>query len=821
MAELPIATFLRERLTEYDPDFELRNGTGFDALFFKPLQFIVQPLRDEANDLFIAQSFRRILLQDDPDAFDEDAVDSLGANLFVDRVEGGVSSGVVRVFYNDPVTREYPSGGAVFTGSNGLTYSNPAPFFISEATMSGQLENGLYYFDIPVASDASGGDTELGAGEIVSLAGDDDVVTVTNSLAIEGGIDRETNSEYIQRVKDSIGVRDLVTGKGFNAILFENFAGILQEIQPIGFGDKEMMRDVLFNTHIGGKVDGYVKTPSVTTGSKDFIGLLVDFTRQSLTSGNIQLTGTAWTSLNNPNVDRTIGAPVVKEIKVSTAAEYLSPVDFSSPVDLSTNQHVKVGIDGTFLNIRVAGVNPATTNRNEIVAIINNAFGVDVAFPVGDSFILRSPTTGLTSEVVIDNPDIGNSALTEVFDLAPGGAPHTFSGDGPVTFLEGIHYEVDDSPGNIRRIVGPTIVGPVSTGETTLGSDLFSDATLNIFISVEAGDIITLTSGSEPADYRVLEKLSNNQLRLDHEFAATESTLDYSITRTGIKSGELVFVSYYFNPLSIDIQKFGIIDEVTSERGIRPGRENQTITDLAFLRVTSIELIDPLTLEPTGTVLDGLGGWGQGGWGEGPWGIGEGTDYRLIVVKPTERFSMFEESYIKINTGFEGLSFRVNYEYVPQIEQLHDFVRSESERVLDGDILMKSFLPSYVSGTIRYSVDETDTSIPDNDTLQSEVREFIDELRGGEDVEFSDVYQYIQSRVDPFRRYNSYIEPFQLTATIHNTDGTKTKISGQDRLVIPTLDPFPKFTSRPLSPTIARWFAENDLVLERVSSDEL
>lgn len=815
MAQLPIAEFLTERLAEYDPEFELRKGTGFESLFFKPMQFIVQPLRDEANDLFIAQSFRRILLTDDPDAFDEDSVDALASNLFVERRLGGQSSGVARVYYNDPVDREYPANGAVFVGSNSETYTNPAPFKITQSQMSTQIEDGLYYFDIPVQS-VNTGDVDLEEDELVSLEGDTEVVRVTNQNPISGGVERETNREFIERVRKSIGVRDLVTGKGFNAILFENFASVLQEIQPIGFGDVEMMRDVIYNAHIGGRVDGYFKTPTIRQGSADFVGLLVDTTRQTFTSANVQLNGTDYESLGNPNVDRSNDKnPIVQEIKESSFATFITTVDLALPIDLSITQHVKIGFNGTFKNIRIAGVNPAATTRNEIVNLINNAFGQNIAFPEGNYIRFRTPNSGLDAEIVVDNPDVGNSAILAAFGLSTGTAPHVFSGDGPVTFLEGIHYEIDDGTGRIRRVVGPSVVLPQTTGDTVDESDIFADATANIFLNVQEQDILTITSGADAGDYRILEKISNNSLRLDAELTATASGINYHITRTGIKDEEFVYVQYWFNPLSIDIGSLVKLDEDGRVRGIRPGREAQTITDLAFLRIRSIELIDALTREPLGTVLDGVGGYGQGGYGKGQYGIGSGSDYRLVVVSPEERFSMFEDSYIVIRSGFSGLSFRVNYDYVPEVEDLHNFVRSESERVLDGDILMKHFLPVYVQGVIQYRVDSTDSTILSNEDLQAEIIDYINKSKSGQDLEYSDLYQFIIRKVDPFDRYSSFVRPFKLTAVIHNTDGTITKITGDEKLTVPTLDPFPKYTTRPLSPRITHWIAD-DLVLERI-----
>jgi hypothetical protein len=816
MAQLPIADFLTARLTEADPAFELRSGTGFESMFFKPMEFIVQPLRDEANDVFTAQSFLRILLTDDPDTFSEDSVDALASNIFVLRREGAQSSGTARVLYNLPVDREYPAGGAVFTGTNSKTYSNPSPFLITAAEMSIQLDDGLYYYDIPILSDDLGLDTELPVDGIVSLANDNDVVRATNVVAIKGGLDRELNTALIDRAQNSIGVRDLVAGKGFRAILFENFSGFLSEVQPTGFGDLEMMRDIVYNVHIGGKVDGYVKTSSITQGSKDFVGLLIDPTRQTKTSANIQLPGTSWSNVGNPNIDRSNDrAPVVMQIKIATHALYISPVDMTAPIDLSVNQHVQLGIDGVFKTVRVAGINPGATSRNEIINIINAAFGLSIAAISGNSLKLTAPSSGLTSTVVITNPTVGNSAILEVFGLFVGTAPHSFFGDGPITFVEGTDYDVDDPLGNFRRVEGPLILPSLVTGNSTTGDENFSDATLNVFLNVQMNDILMIESGPDAGNYRIIEKLSNNIVVLDVELTDTSGAVAYHITRSGIKSNELVNILYYYNPLSIDIGKNIVLDDLGRVLGIRPGREELAITDLAFVRINSIEEIDPLTKEPTGVVLEGRGGWGRGGWGRGGWGVGQGSDFRLVVNKPSLRFSMLEDSYIVLNSSFEGLSFRVNYDYVPEIESMHDFVRSENERTLDGDTLIKHFLPAYVNGTIKYGVDATDATVPSNDALTASLKNFITTLKSGTPIDYSDITQFITRATDPFYRYGTFVEPFQLKAVVHNTDGSTTSVTGASQLVVPTLNPFPRDTPRPLSPKIAHWVADN-IVLERL-----
>ena len=582
---------------------------------------------------------------------------------------------------------------------------------------------------------------------------------------------------------------------------------------PIGFGDPEMMRDIVYNAHIGGRVDAYLKTSTITQGFSDFVGLEFDFTRQTYASKNCQMIGVSWTDLGNPNIDRSNGNnPVVIELKSSIPAEYTSPVDLSSAIDLSANQYVKIGIDGTIKDVRVAGIVPSATTRNEIIALINYAFGINVAFVTGNSFKLRSPTTGLTSSVFIDNPTLGSSALLPVFGLV---APETVLGDGPVTFLEGVNYEIDDYNGRIRRILGSTVVPNQTTGRTNTGSTHFRDLTAGIFNAVSVRDIVTITAGPDAGDYRVLEKIDDNELVLDAEMTDTSVTVSYNITNTGIKTNEVVYVTYYYNPLSIDIGKYIKLDQYGRTRGIRTGRENYTITDLPLLRISSIEEIDPLTFEPTGFVFDGQGGFGQGGFGRGGFGRGSGRDWALKVNSPTERFSMFEDSYIVFQPSFVALSVRVHYDYVPDIELIHSFCRSDNERIVDGDVLPKHFLPAYVSGTIQYTVNTASTAALTNDELTALVKDKINKTAAGESLEYSDIIQFIARKMDPYDRYGVFIKPFTLSAEIHNTNATIDKITGTDKLTIPTLDPFPIETDRPMSPRIVHWVADN-IVLERL-----
>lgn len=820
MAELPISEFLRARLLEFDPDFEVREGTAFSDLFFKPMQFITQPFRDEADELFIGQSLRRILKLADPDAFNEELVDDLVANVYVYRVEGGKSSGVARVYYDSPKNREYPAGGATIVGANGKNYVNPAPFIVTEAQMSAQIEGGTYYFDIPVTSQDTGADTEiLTAGGLVSVVGDDEVISVTNKLPIQGGTSREKNTDLINRAAQSIATRDLVVGKGFSATLFQNFPGIVTEVQSIGLGDDEMMRDILFNTHVGGKHDGYIKTPRVQTGVKDFTTLLIDETRASRTTTRFAVPGVGPIPMGEANITRVSGDPVVREAKTVTRALFTTP-SIVGTLDLRFNQYVRISIDDKVRDIRVAGADPQNTKSSEIVKRINDAFGFIVAFNIGNNIRIVSLSAGRLSRVRIEPAPafLSSSAVIPVFG-DPGSPPDHWEvfGDGPFVFSEGVHYTINDGDGLLTRIPSALLFTGTAQINLTVGSTTVTAPTPGTFdpASAVADNILKVVTGAAAGEYRITSYIDSQTITIDKGPIATGTSASggWNIRDTAIKDSEVVEAEYFFNPVSIDIGKFIALDADGKVRGIRPGREEQTITDVAFLRIVQIETIDSVSGEPLGQILEGNGGFGLGPYGLGPYGIGSGSDYRLVVNVPTARFSAFEDSYIVINSGFQGFSLRVTYEYVPEIESVSAFCRSDSERVMDGDIYIKHFIPAYVSGTIEYEVDATDISIPDNDALTLLVNDYVNTRKAGTALQISDVAQFILKQIDPTGRFTGSVRPFKLNAVIHNTDGSTSSVESAIELVVPKQNPFPKFTTRPLSPRISHWLADNIILV--------
>lgn len=683
---LPVKDFIVQQLLEYDPNFDVGAGVPTTSLLIEPLSVILQPVIDELTVIQATKSILTILESSDPDAFPEDIVDGLAANAFVDRNPGAIGSDVMRVRFFQPQAFEASQGVLIFRGPSSQRYTNSESFTVTEAEMSLNQEGSLFFADIPIVALEEGEDFNVAAGAITDMEAEPaGVANVTNRFGIDQGRDRETNTELIDRIRVAVTVRALVTGRGIIVTLTENFTTIV-EIVPIGFGDPEMMRDIVFNVHIGGNSDVYVKVGSLTEGSTDIFDLEVDTTRQKEVSATlVALEPAVGYSLNRFPVDRTNVEPIVKTI------------------------------DGVF-----------------------------------------------------------------VYD-------------------DGIDYTIDDSTGLFFRLGGGTIFHIDGTAADVTDDKTFTKT--GAFVDVRPGMILTIdTPGSVAGTYTVKEKVDNDNIKIYGTFSTFPviGTVDFQVD-------DNLVITYEYNPVAIDI-----IKEARSA-----AREDYTITDVPLMYIESIEILDPLSGDPTGTFLDSNGGYGAGGYGAGPYGIGSGPDYRLVVDEPTLRHSELEDNYLEITSAFIGTAVRVTYQYASAIPPIQAFMDDRNNQSVTASLIARHFIPVFVDGStaiayeIPTSTETTAISVADLTTL---LKELIDDIDENADLEFSDIVDLLYDngavKVDL-----GTLE--SLKGEIHNHDGTIefTLPDSSGAISIPN-NTIPDPTDKPLSPRIARFFARN-VTLER------
>lgn len=312
---LPVTDLIVQQLLEFDPNFEVGAGTAISGLMIEPLSIILQPIVDELTVAQASKSILTILESSDPDAFPEDLVDALASNEFVERQPGQIFSDVERLRFFSPQAFSSPRGTLIWRGPAGQRYTNSEAVSVTKSEMTLLQEGSLYFVDIPILALEEGSSFNVAAGSITSMEAEPvGVASMTNRFGSAAGRDRETNTELIDRIKVAVTVRALVTGRGIIVTLTENFTSIV-EITPIGFEDPEMMRDIVYNVHIGGNVDVYVKTAAFVSGQKDVFNLRIDTTRRTAGSSTVVASvANQDYALAHQSLDNTSVTPLVKSI---------------------------------------------------------------------------------------------------------------------------------------------------------------------------------------------------------------------------------------------------------------------------------------------------------------------------------------------------------------------------------------------------------------------------------------------------------------------------------------------------------------------------
>jgi hypothetical protein len=684
---LPIKDFIIQQLLEFDPNFDVGSGVPTTSLLIDPLSIILQPIVDELTVVQASQSILTILESSDPDAFPEDIVDGLASNAFVTRNPGSIGSDVERIRFFEPQDFSYAQGVLVFRGSSGQRYTNSEAISVTAAEVSLNQDGSLYFVDIPIVALEEGEAFNLDPGGITTMEAEPvGVANVTNLFGVSQGADRETNTELIDRIKVAVTVRALVTGRGIVVTLTENFTTI-EEIFPIGFGDPEMMRDIVFNTHIGGNADVYIKAPNFVSGSKDVFGLEVDTTRQLAGSTTVvTLDQDIAYSLGHAPIDRTNVAPIVKTID--------------------------------------------------------------------DVFV----------------------------------------------YVEGADYTIVDASGVIARIAGSNIFHLVSTAATVTTTKILNK--VGGFIGVRQDMILTIDlPASVAGTYTIKEHIDDDNIEIYGVFpVGAAAGVSYQVD-------DMLVVSHEYNPVTVDI--------IAEPRSV--DRTDFTITDVPVMYIESIQVLDPLSGEPTGALIESAGGFGSGGFGTGGFGVGGGSNYRLLVEEPTLRHSQRDDDYLEFALAYLGFSIRVNYQYASAIPPIQSFIDDRNNQSTTASLLARHFIPVFVDSLTPIAYDipaATSTTAISADEMTVLVKDAITDIDSGGDLELSDLvdvlYDNGASRVD-LGTLND------LRGEIHNHDGSIEFRSPDETgsVSIPD-DEIPDPTDKPLSPRIARFLARNVTVQRSV-----
>lgn len=558
-----IPTFMRDRLTQEFPELAADGGAELEDLLVKPLQLLLEPFKREIELVKLAQSTRNASL------LSEEEADALGANWFSEREEGDYSGGTVRLYFSQPATVRVSTDRRCYT-SDGRSYFPVQSYFITSQAMLFNRQGSFYFLDIRVQAETQGDAYNVEAGDIVGIEEVPGVVRVSNPTAFVSGIPRETNEQFLEATEQSLTTRSLGVTRGVLTQVRTLFDSV-RAVQVVGAGEEGMNRDILTGTgegflHLVGsgvifggwifasqvyyRDDGPDNTilPQAGDTIRFHLGTVApastamfETTIESFEAvGNLYLFVLS-SSPVNPDTAQDITWSLLKPgyITISNA-----PGGISSEITVPSDVVHLGGHTDVFLrpseDAEVRTTLQSVTDDSPLVAI------TDLEIPTANQNLVRSSSSDfVTSDVragdtIVIETGTGFAGTYRILEIDS--ATDLRVDAAFVSTTTGLRARVVR---NIRvDLVEPKIPklpftpGPVSDLITTVGSNKFRFATINIQeFGASLGDTINILQGPDAGTYTIIGfDIVFGSVIVDRIATATNSNLSYEIytPQTGI-----------------------------------------------------------------------------------------------------------------------------------------------------------------------------------------------------------------------------------------------------------------------------------------------
>ena len=270
--------FMKKSVLEKNPEADLREGSSHFETYILPISPLIQGITDELDVINetnnIPKLEAKIISGEDVD----DELNSKCSDFFLTRREGGKATGFVRVYFSAPRTITIEKN-TEFRSINNLSYFNNNAISIDSAQMSLNFDavDNSYFVDVLVEAAETGGDYVANKGDINEIIGVDNVLRVSNqnNFSETGVTTRESNSEFLDRIKQSIGARNLLEPSSARNILLENFSNIssvlaLKGTSEFSFRSKMRVIDPEFITN----PNSFITSSKTSFSIDDFASLL-------------------------------------------------------------------------------------------------------------------------------------------------------------------------------------------------------------------------------------------------------------------------------------------------------------------------------------------------------------------------------------------------------------------------------------------------------------------------------------------------------------------------------------------------------------------
>jgi len=243
--------YVKRKMREYDPSIDTSPGSAIGDLFINSLGAIFQ------DSLDFDEHILNVLSIVDPEQISEDELDAVASNFFVERITGNRASGYIRIFYSEPLTVNIPKGTTFQNPTTGLNYIASSNYSITKQMMT--LNNAYYPLystaDIAIEAVSTGNNYITRSNTITNIVSKlvPEPASARNLQSLAGGTDKETNTAFADRIRNSINNKSVASPDGIKRTLKESFPSI-SSLTVISAGDTEMVRDI---TYSGVDVNNY------------------------------------------------------------------------------------------------------------------------------------------------------------------------------------------------------------------------------------------------------------------------------------------------------------------------------------------------------------------------------------------------------------------------------------------------------------------------------------------------------------------------------------------------------------------------------------
>ena len=234
-----IPNYIREKIKQYNPELDTRDGSVLKDFLISPLVSILEPYQLEHTSVLNQMTL------DDVDNLTEDQMDAIASTFLLERTTGTKATGYIRFYYNSPKAVIISKNMSLKIGSK--TYKTVSEYSITKSQMESNISQYPYYItgNVQIVADTNGADGNVDPNSQFTVVGRLGVtpIKIINPQAITGGVDSETNNALYNRIKSTLHGKSLASPLAIKETIMDNYTDVI-DVQVVGAGDLLMIRDL-------------------------------------------------------------------------------------------------------------------------------------------------------------------------------------------------------------------------------------------------------------------------------------------------------------------------------------------------------------------------------------------------------------------------------------------------------------------------------------------------------------------------------------------------------------------------------------------------